>query len=85
MVQCSKHVIPPAITANLTNQPAHDLVVGLNAQLRRVLTDRRLGTILLAQREPNDQDPLAESNWAVTSVGAIPIRSGAPLTLTTHD
>ena len=48
MVQCSWHVIPPAITANLTNQPAHDLDVGLNAQPRRVLTDRRLGTILLA-------------------------------------
>ena len=29
MVQCSKHVIPPAITANLTYQPAHDLDIGL--------------------------------------------------------
>ena len=48
MVQCSKHVIPPAITANLTNQSAHDLELGLNARRRRVLTDRRLGIILLA-------------------------------------
>jgi hypothetical protein len=46
MVQCSKHVIPPAITANLTDRPAHDLGVKLNAQRRKVLTDRRLGTIL---------------------------------------
>lgn len=59
MVQCSRHVIPPAITANLTNQPAHDLGVGLNAQRQRVLTDQRLGTILLTHRKPNDRDPLA--------------------------
>jgi hypothetical protein len=43
MVQCSKHVIPPAITANLTNQPAHDLVIGFNTQRRTVLTGQRLG------------------------------------------
>jgi hypothetical protein len=48
MVQCSKHVIPPAITANLTNRPAHDLDLELNAQARTVLTGQRLGTILPA-------------------------------------
>jgi hypothetical protein len=32
MDQCSQHVIPPAITANLTNQPAHDLTLELNVQ-----------------------------------------------------
>ena len=52
MVQCSKHVIPPAITANLTDRPAHDLDLGLNAQLGKVLTGRRLGTILPATSEP---------------------------------
>jgi hypothetical protein len=46
MVQCSQHVIPPAITANLTDRPAHDLAVELKAQRRKVLTGRRLGTIL---------------------------------------
>ena len=46
MVQCSKHVIPPAITVHLTNRPAHDLVLGLNAQRRLVLTGQRLGTSL---------------------------------------
>ena len=46
MAQCSQHVIPPAITANLTNQPAHDLDLGLNAQRETVLTDQRLRTIL---------------------------------------
>jgi hypothetical protein len=49
MVQCSKHVIPPAITANLTDRPAHDLGLGLNAQRHRVLTGQRLGTILPAR------------------------------------
>ena len=61
MVQCSRHVIPPAITANLTNRPAHDLDLGLNTQRISVLTDRRLGTILLTHPEPNDQAPLAHS------------------------
>lgn len=42
MVQCSKHVIPLAIQANLTDQPAHDLDVGLNTLAQEVLTDRRL-------------------------------------------
>jgi hypothetical protein len=46
MVQCSRHVIPPAITANLTDRPAHDLDLELNAQRDKVLTGRRLGTIL---------------------------------------
>jgi hypothetical protein len=46
MVQCSQHVIPPAITANLTDRPAHDLVVELNSLRREVLTGQRLGTIL---------------------------------------
>jgi len=46
MVQCSQHVIPPAITADLTDQQAHDLAVGLSVQLTEVLTYRRLGTIL---------------------------------------
>jgi hypothetical protein len=59
MVQCSKHVIPPAITANLTNQPAHDLVIGLNTQRRKVLTGWRLGTSLLDIVEPTRQTPLA--------------------------
>jgi hypothetical protein len=46
MVQCSQHVIPPAIQVNLTNRQAHDLDLELNALLRRVLTCRRLGTSL---------------------------------------
>ena len=46
MVQCSRHVIPPAVTANLTDRPAHDLGVELNAQRHPVLTDLRLRTIL---------------------------------------
>jgi len=46
MVQCSRHVIPPAITADLTDQPAHDLGVELNAQPNEVLTGQRLETIL---------------------------------------
>ena len=59
MVQCSKHVIPPAITANLTNRPAHDLDLGLNTPPKTVLTDQRLGTILPVLNEPNDRGPLA--------------------------
>jgi hypothetical protein len=46
MDQCSQHVIPPAITADLTDWPAHDLDLELNAQRREVLTGQRLGTIL---------------------------------------
>jgi hypothetical protein len=46
MVQCSQHVIPPAIQVDLTNRQAHHLALGLNAQLLRVLTCRRLGTSL---------------------------------------
>lgn len=46
MVQCSQHVIPPAITVDLTDRPAHDLGVELHAQRTEVLTGQRLGTIL---------------------------------------
>ncbi len=46
MVQCSQHVIPPAITADLTDQPAHGLDLGFNTQLGTVLTGQRLGTIM---------------------------------------
>jgi hypothetical protein len=52
MVQCSKHVIPPAITIDLTNRPAHDLDLGLHVQRRAVLTGRRLGTSLTPKAEP---------------------------------
>ena len=44
---------------NLTNRPAHDLGVELNAQRRKVLTGQRLGTILPATSGPNDRPPLA--------------------------
>jgi hypothetical protein len=50
MVQCSQHVIPPAITVNLTNRQAHDLGVDLDDQGTAVLTRRRLGTILTRSR-----------------------------------
>jgi hypothetical protein len=43
MVQCSQHVIPPAITANLTDRPAHDPELELDVQPHKVLTGRRLG------------------------------------------
>ena len=46
MVQCSQHVIPPAIQVNLTDQQAHDLDLGLNVQRFGVLTCRQLGTSL---------------------------------------
>lgn len=46
MVQCSKHVIPPVVQVDLTDRPAHDLELGLNARLHTVLTDQRLGTSL---------------------------------------
>jgi len=46
MVQCSRHVIPPAIEGLLTDRPAHDLDLGLDAQALQVLTGRRLRTIL---------------------------------------
>lgn len=46
MVQCSRHVIPPAIQGPLTNQTAHDLALGLKALERRVLTARWLGISL---------------------------------------
>lgn len=54
MVQCSKHVIPPAITVHLTNRPAHDLGVGLNAQRLLVLTGQRLETSLAHSARPVD-------------------------------
>jgi hypothetical protein len=46
MVQCSRHVIPPAIQADLTDQQAHDLGLELNALSLVVLTCQRLGTSL---------------------------------------
>jgi len=50
MDQCSnRHAIPPAITINPSNQPAHDLVLGLEAQQQTVLTSQRLGTIITNQ------------------------------------
>ena len=58
MVQCSKHVIPSAIQGLLTDQPAHDLAIGLDVQEQRVLTDRRLGTILTHQGERGGRLPL---------------------------
>jgi hypothetical protein len=51
MVQCSRHVIPPAVQVDLTSQQAHDLGVGLNAQRLAVLTHQRLGTILTPRSE----------------------------------
>jgi hypothetical protein len=47
MVQCSQHVIPPAITANLADQRAHDLDVGLDVLSPTVLTRQRLKTIII--------------------------------------
>jgi hypothetical protein len=46
MVQCSQHVIPPAITVNLTDRRAHGLEVDLHDLIPIVLTRQRLGTIL---------------------------------------
>jgi hypothetical protein len=59
MVQCSQHVIPPAITADLTDRPAHDLDLELNALRREVLTGQRLGTILTDHSARNGRPPLA--------------------------
>jgi hypothetical protein len=59
MVQCSQHVIPPAIMIDLTDRSAHDLDLGLNTQRETVLTDQRLGTILHAHRTQHDRPPLA--------------------------
>lgn len=47
MDQCSKrHAIPPAITINPTNRPAHDLGVELEVLRLSVLTSQRLTTTL---------------------------------------
>ena len=46
MVQCSQHVIPPAIQVHLTNRLAHDLGLGLDVLRTTVLTSQRLGTSL---------------------------------------
>ena len=62
MVQCSRHVIPPAITANLTDRPAHDLDLELNAQRCEVLTGQRLGTIL-PHREAERSTPIRVVFW----------------------
>jgi len=49
MVQCSKHVIPPAIPIDLTDQQAHDLDVELQTRGPTVLTCQRLRTSLTRQ------------------------------------
>jgi len=59
VVQYSKHVIPPAVTANLTNQLAHDLGVELSAVPPRVLTDWRFGNHLHPSQDEDDRPPLA--------------------------
>jgi hypothetical protein len=58
MVQCSRHVIPPAVKVDLTDQPAHDLGVGLEALRAIVLTAWRLGTIL-TRKSDDGRPPLA--------------------------
>lgn len=54
MVQCSKHVIPPAIEGLLTDRPAHDLDLGLDVQAEPVLTGQRLRTILTPRSKTVD-------------------------------
>ena len=46
MDQCSRHDTPSALQAALTNQPGHDLTLGIDAPGAAVLTGRRLGTSL---------------------------------------
>lgn len=58
MVQCSRHVIPPAITADLADQAAHDLLLELSVLRTTVLTAQRLG-IIIAHVE-DDRLPLAD-------------------------
>jgi hypothetical protein len=43
MDQCSRHDIPPAVRGDLTDQPGHDLDLGLEALEHVVLTCWRLG------------------------------------------
>jgi len=43
MVQCSRHVIPPVVQVDLTDQQAHDLGVELKALPETVLTCWWLG------------------------------------------
>jgi hypothetical protein len=57
MDQCSRHVIPPAITANLTDRRAHDLDLGVNVLRATVLTGQRLGTILTTRHASEVVDP----------------------------
>ena len=58
MVKCSKHVIPPAITANLTNQPSHDLELELPSLCEaQVLNGWRLGNHPRPKNK-NDRPPL---------------------------
>jgi hypothetical protein len=60
MVQCSRHVIPPAIQVILTDRPAHDLDSRAQGPaVARVLTDRRLGTSLPHLVDTLDRAPLA--------------------------
>jgi len=58
MVQCSQHVIPPAVQVDLTDQQVHDLGLGLNARRNSVLTHQRLGTIL-TPKDDDGRNPLA--------------------------
>jgi hypothetical protein len=51
MVQCSRHVIPPAVQVDLTDQQAHALDLGLDALPLSVLTCQWLGTILTPRSE----------------------------------
>ena len=46
MDQCSRHDTPSAIAVHLTNLPGHDLAIGLEARVRRVLTGKWLGESL---------------------------------------
>jgi hypothetical protein len=46
MVQCSRHVIPPAVAVVLTDRQAHDLELELEARAAGVLICRWLGTSL---------------------------------------
>ena len=50
MDQCSKHDTPSALWAALTDQPGHDLTLGIEFQATTVLTGRRLGTSLACSR-----------------------------------
>src|SRR4029453_16740882 len=65
MVQCSSHVIPPAIPGPLTTRQAHDLEPELKALAKPVLTDR------LARDQPReseaDRTPLGGAGVALAA------------------